>query len=484
MLVHELIIQGSDDKTALCDKGVKTSYAELKAQVAQYRSYLYARGVRAKENVALFAKNSADFIFSYLAITSLGCVTVPLNTMLTPREISFVIKDAKTRYIVTDRKLPLTTGEDTAPPVQLYIPEISEEIARQPYPDVPPASIQESDPCVILYTSGTTGRPKGALLSHSNLVSNAKAFSEATGSRTDDNFLCVLPMFHSLAWTCCVATPLYNGATITIVETFHPKEVIATIRDRGVTMVIGVPAMFNFYTSLAKPEDLDGARLFICGGASLPLEIINSFHAKTGKRIIEGYGLSEASPVVSFNPLDKTKPGSIGVPVPSVSVKIVDNDGKEAGPREIGELIVQGPNVMLGYFGLPEESAKTLRDGWLYTGDMAYMDEEGYIYIVDRKKDLVIVSGLNVYPREVEEILYQHPAVKEAAVIGVPDKKRGEKVRAFVVVQDGMELNKKELLAFLKTNLAQFKLPRQIIELDALPKSATGKILKKELRSL
>ncbi len=307
MLVHELIFQGSDDKTALCDKGVKTSYAELKAQVAQYRSYLYARGVRAKENVALFAKNSADFIFSYLAITSLGCVTVPLNTMLTPREISFVIKDAKTRYIVTDRKLPLTTGEDTAPPVQLYIPEISEEIARQPYPDVPPASIQESDPCVILYTSGTTGRPKGALLSHSNLVSNAKAFSEATGSRTDDNFLCVLPMFHSLAWTCCVATPLYNGATITIVETFHPKEVIATIRDRGVTMVIGVPAMFNFYTSLAKPEDLDGARLFICGGASLPLEIINSFHAKTGKRIIEGYGLSEASPVVSFNPLDKTK---------------------------------------------------------------------------------------------------------------------------------------------------------------------------------
>lgn len=486
MLVHELILTGAGDKIAIYEKGASYSYAQLQRKVAQYRNYLHALGVQAHDNVALYAKNSAEFIFSYMAIAGLGGVVVPLNTMLTPREISFILKDAEVRHVITDKELNFSGQlEDGAtPPVKVFIADIEKETGKKSYPDPSAVSIKESDPCVILYTSGTTGRPKGALLSHSNLASNAAGFSEVTEAMPDDNFLSVLPMFHSFGWTCCIATPLYNGASITIVETFLPKDVIATIRDQGITVVAGVPAMYNFYTSLAKPEDLAEVRLFVSGGASLPLEILERFHEKTKKHVIEGYGLSEASPVVSFNPLSRTKPGSIGLPLQDIKVKIVDGSGNETGCREIGELLVQGPNVMIGYYNLPAESAEALRDGWLYTGDLAYIDEDGYIFIVDRKKDMIIVSGLNVYPREVEEILYQYPAIKEAAAIGIPDKSRGESVRAYVVLKEDMKLDKKELMAFLKENLAQFKLPREIIQIDSLPKNATGKILKKELRNI
>ena len=486
MLVHDLIRTGAGDKIAIYEKDASYSYAQLQDKVARYRAYLYALGVRPRDNVALFAKNSAAFLFSYMAVASLGGVVVPLNTMLTPREIAFILKDAQVKHIITDRDLNLAEQykEGETLPVKLLIDDIEKEISQKKYPEPPAINIRNSDPCVILYTSGTTGRPKGALLSHSNLVSNAEAFTAVTESGPDDKALSVLPMFHSFGWTCSIAANLYNGASITIVETFAPKEVIATIRDQGITVVAGVPAMYNFYTSLAKPEDLAGVRLFISGGASLPLEIIERFYEKTKKHVIEGYGLSEASPVVSFNPLKLTKPGSIGLPIKDNKVKIVDDNGKELGCREIGELLVQGPNVMIGYYNLPAETAETLRDGWLHTGDLAYLDKDGYIFIVDRKKDIVIVSGLNVYPREVEEILYQYPAIKEAAAIGVPDKSRGESVRAYVVLKEDMKLDKKDLKAFLKKNLAKFKLPREIIEIDALPKNATGKILKKELRKL
>ncbi|MDD4335529.1 MAG: long-chain fatty acid--CoA ligase [Desulfotomaculaceae bacterium] len=485
MLVHELIFTGNGDKIAICEKGAVYSYVQIQQKVAQYRNYLYSLGMRRHDNVALNARNSAEFIFSYMAISGLGGVVVPLNTMLTPREIAFILKDAQVEHIITDRELDLS-GQfaDTAPPVQVLITDLEKEISTNSYPDPPAINIKDSDPCAILYTSGTTGRPKGALLSHSNLVSNAAAFSIATEAGPDDNILSVLPMFHSFGWTCCIATALYNGASVTIVETFSPKDVIATIRERGITVVISVPAMYNFYTSLAKPEDLAGVRLFVSGAASLPVEILEKFHEKTKKHIIEGYGLSEASPVVSFNPPNLTKPGSIGLPMQDIMVKIVDNSGRECASGEIGELLVQGPNVMIGYYNLPAETAEALRDSWLHTDDLAYKDKDGYIFIVDRKKDMIIVSGLNVYPREIEEILYQYPAIQEAAAIGVPDKSRGESVRAYVVLHDGMTLDKKDLMAFLKKNLAPFKIPREIIEIGALPKNPTGKILKKELRNI
>ncbi|MDD2421363.1 MAG: long-chain fatty acid--CoA ligase [Heliobacteriaceae bacterium] len=481
MLVHQLVGQGTGEQTALVEKGTPISYAVLQTLVPQYRDYLYAQGVRAGDKVGLFAKNSAGFVISYLAIASLGSVVIPLNTMFTPREIAFIVQDAGIKHLITDKPVALE-AECPQPPVQL--PPAPTTVKQQAIPAAPPVAVHPDDPCVILYTSGTTGRPKGAILSHTNVISNARAFGRHTQARPTDNFLCVLPMFHSFAWSCSVMTPLYHGATITVAETFSPKEIIHTIRDQGITVVTGVPAMYGFYASLAKPEDLAGVRLFISGGAALPLEILKTFYTKTKKNIVEGYGLSEASPVVTCNPLDITKPGSIGVPLPGVAVKTVDDQSREVGPGEVGELITQGPSVMTGYLGLPAETAAALRDGWLYTGDLAYQDEDGYVFIVDRKKDLVIVGGLNVYPREVEEIIYQYPAVKEAAVIGVPDKTRGECVRAYVAVHEGQQLNKKELMTLLKANLATYKLPREIVEVPALPKNATGKILKKELRKL
>ncbi len=483
MLVHQLIFRGEINSPALRQKNVEINYGQLQRKAGQYRDYLYDVGIRPRDRVALFAVNSMEFVFSYMAIVSLGCVVVPLNTMLTPREISFILIDAGVKHIVTDKQLLLSAGNDQSPAVvQLYIPEIKKALDHANYPAAPEVSIEESDTCAILYTSGTTGRPKGAMLSHNNLISNVKSLTQVLFTIGGDSFLCVLPMFHSFAWTCAVLTPLYAGASVTIVETFSPKDVIATIRDQGVTVVLGVPAMYGYYAALARPEDLAGVRLFASAAASLPMETINSFFAKTRQRVIEGYGLSEASPAVSFNPIEATRPGSVGLPLPGVQVRIVDQEGREIEPKQVGELVVQGANVMSGYFGLSGETAEALRGGWLYTGDLAYKDEEGYIYIVDRKKDMVIVSGLNVYPREVEEVLYQHPAVKEAAVIGVPDKKRGESVRAFVVLKEGMKLDKNELKTFLRANLASYKLPRDIMELASLPKNATGKVLKKELR--
>ncbi|NLI12313.1 MAG: long-chain fatty acid--CoA ligase [Peptococcaceae bacterium] len=485
MLVHQLIFRGENNSLALSQKNVRINYGQLQKTTGRYRDYFYAAGIRPRDHVALFAVNSMEFVFSYMAIVSLGCVVVPLNTMLTPREISFILKDAGAKHIVTDKQLVLPAGNDVSPAVvQLYIPEINKALEQAAYPAAPEIPVGESDTCAILYTSGTTGRPKGAMLSHHNLISNAKSVTEALSAVREDNFLCVLPMFHSFAWTCAVLAPFYTGASVTVVELFSPKDVIATIRDQGVTVVLGVPAMYTYYAALAKPEELAGVRLFASGAASLPLETINSFFAKTRQRVIEGYGLSEASPACCFNPVDATKPGSIGLPLPGVKVRVVDQEGRETGPAQVGELIVQGPNVMSGYYGLSAETAEALRGGWLYTGDLAYKDEEGYVYIVDRKKDMVIVSGLNVYPREVEEVLFQYPAIKEAAVVGAPDKKRGESVRAYVVLKEGMKLDKNDLKAFLRANLAAYKLPRDIVELAFLPKNSTGKVLKNELRQL
>ncbi|MGI6491319.1 MAG: long-chain-fatty-acid--CoA ligase [Pelotomaculum sp.] len=483
MLLHELLRQGLDEQIALYEKEATYSYAQLKKKVEQFRNYLYFIGVRPSDRVGLFAKNSSQFIFSYMAVVSLGGAVIPLNTLLTGREIAFILNDADAKFILTDKELNLNTGDDTTPTTQILLQDISAATAREQFPAAPSMDIKETDLCVIIYTSGTTGRPKGAMLSHRNLVTNAVAFADMSQTTAGENILCVLPMFHSFGWTCCVDTALYAGASITIVENFSPRDVIAAIRNYGITVVIGVPVMYGYYAKMATPGDLSGVRLFVSGGAALPLEIINSFYTKTKKKIVEGYGLSEASPVCTFNPLEATKPGSIGLPIAGVEV-IIKNNGREAATGEVGEILVRGPNVMLGYYGMPAETGEALRDGWLHTGDLAYKDEDGYIFLVDRKKDLVIVSGLNVYPREIEEALYQYPAVMEAAVIGIPDQKRGEIVRAFIVVKEGMEINKKELLNYLKMNLASYKLPRGITELKSLPKTATGKISKLELRKM
>ncbi|HHY94441.1 MAG TPA: long-chain fatty acid--CoA ligase [Firmicutes bacterium] len=346
-----------------------------------------------------------------------------------------------------------------------------------------PAILADETPCAILYTSGTTGKPKGAVLSHKNLLANVRQMDDASDLGSDDNFLSVLPMFHSFGWTVCVLFALYMGSTITILDGFRPKETLRTLMEEGVTVFCGVPAMFAVLahgTAESIPLPL---KLTVAGGAPLPEAVIRAFDARFQATLVEGYGLSEASPVVCLNPLDGVrKVGSVGIPLPGVEVRVVGEGMQEVPAGEIGEIAVRGDNVMLGYYGLPAETAEALVDGWLLTGDLGRMDEDGYVYVVDRKKDLVIVSGFNVYPREIEDVLLSHPRIGEAAVIGIPDPVKGEVVKAFVVPREGEKIEKAEILDFLKPRLARYKLPQVIEFAETLPRTPSGKVLKRLLK--
>jgi long-chain acyl-CoA synthetase len=279
-----------------------------------------------------------------------------------------------------------------------------------------------------------------------------------------------------------VLNPLLCGAAVTILDAFAPKETLAAIKERGVTVVYGVPPMYNLLSRMGEAGDLAGVRLFVSGGASLPEKVARQFYERYGKEIVEGYGLSEASPVVTLNPPGRTKYYSIGKPLPGLEVRIAGPRGESLSPGTVGEIIVKGPSVMHGYFNLPLETSLALRDGWLHTGDLAYRDPEGYVYVVDRLKDMIIANGENIYPREIEELLYAYPGVAEAAVIGVADELRGQAARAYLVPADGAVLDKKAIKEYLQANLAAYKIPRDYVLVDALPKNQTGKILKRVLR--
>jgi len=487
MLVHQLIYQGTDTDVAFYSKETVT-YKTLQQEVAKYRSFFHRAGIRPDDKVGLFSRNSVEFVFSYMAIISLGAVVVPLNFQLTLREIAYIVHDAQMSHLITTENLDLTAElaqyERRQKVTQLIIPAFKKKIKHEEHEDSPclDSSLGENHPCAIIYTSGTTGKPKGAILTHRNLVSNAQAFRDALRVDSTDNVLCVLPMYHCFAWTCAVLNSLLCGASITILEAFAPKETTATIKEFGVTVVYGVPPMYNFLSRMGEAEDLAGVRLFVSGGASLPEKVAKQFREKYGAEIVEGYGLSEASPVVTISPLEKTKYYSIGKALPGLEVHVVNPKGDILPPGAVGEIVVKGPSVMQGYLNLPLETSLALRDGWLYTGDLAYRDTEGYFFIVDRLKDMIISNGENIYPREIEELLYAYPGITEAAVIGVPDELRGQASCAYLVLGEGHVFDKKAIRDYLQTNLAAYKIPRDFILADALPKNQTGKILKRVLR--
>ena len=478
MLVHHLIFQGKQEDFAfLGARDEAVTYRQLQSNVAAYRNFFYAQGVREGENVGLFSKNCVEFVYSYLAIVSLGAVVVPLNFQLTEQEAAYILQDAQVKHLVTERDMDL-------PVTRLVFSKFKEAVALANDPAAPvleDSPENEQRPCAVIYTSGTTGKPKGAVLSHRNLISNAHSYRQVLPMVPEDRVLCVLPMYHCFAWTCSVLTTLLGGAAITILDAFAPKETLAAIREYQVTVIYAVPTMYNVLLRTGEEPDLASLRACISGGAPLPEKIAKRFQEKFGQEILEGYGLSEASPVVSLNPPGRVKPCSIGRPLPAVTVKIDGGKGI-VPPGTVGELLVQGPNVMLGYYNLPQETARALRQGWLHTGDLAYLDAEGYIYIVDRLKDMIIVSGENIYPREIEELLYKYPGVIEAAVIGVPDELRGQAARAYLVFAEGYVFNKKELRDYLQAALAAYKVPKDFVVLDVLPKNQTGKILKRVLR--
>jgi long-chain acyl-CoA synthetase len=476
-------------KTALYWGDQEYSYADLWRQSLLVADQLQARfAVKTGDRVGLWLKNRPEFIPSLFGILRAGAVVVPINNFLKPDEVNYILSDAGIDVVVTDAELAThhRALEAARPHLRLFqVEELAElQSAADPHTSGS-AEPAESDLAVIIYTSGTTGRPKGAMLSHANLLHNVESCRRVLQTIQTDRFAVLLPLFHSYMLTVGLLLPLLVGGSVVLVKSLHPvRNVLQEILQRQATVLPAIPQFYRSMVNASIPVPLP-LRLCISGAAPLPAQVLTEFEAKFQIPLVEGYGLSEASPVVTKNPLDGThKPGSIGLPIPDVQVSIQDDSGRELGPNEIGEVCVRGGNVMLGYWKLPDETAKTIRNGWLLTGDIGFRDVQGYYFITDRKKDMLLVNGINVYPREIEEVIYKFPGVKEAAVIGKHDPRKGEQPIAFVAPNEGVVLEEEALQRFMRRKLADYKVPRKVVLMPALPRNATGKILKTSLRQL
>lgn len=498
-------VEKHPDKIALFWGEREYSYAELWDQSQQVAAQLIQRfGVKPGDRVGLWLKNCPEFIPSLFGILRAGGAVVPINNFFKADEVNYILADAGIDVLVTDAELGThhRALEAARPRLKLFrVEEIDTWQRERPHghPHSHPAAdfsargdarppevrVARADLAVIIYTSGTTGRPKGAMLSHGNLLHNVESCRIVLQTVAADRFAVLLPLFHSYMLTVGLLLPLLVGGSVVLVKSLHPvRNAVQEILQRQATVLPAIPPFYRSLVNASLPFPLP-LRICISGAAPLPAQILHEFEARFHIPLIEGYGLSEASPVVTKNPLDRTrKAGSIGLPIPGVEVSIQNDAGRLLETGEIGELCVRGGNVMLGYWQQPVETAKVFRNGWLLTGDVGYRDHDGYYFITDRKKDMLLVNGMNVYPREIEEILYQFPGVKEAAVIGQPDHRKGEQPIAFVTANDGAVLEEKAIQHFLRRKLADYKVPRKVMFLPALPRNATGKILKTSLREL
>ncbi len=475
----------------------RISYKEVKEISGKFASALYREGIRKGDRVCLWLHNCPEFIYSYFAIISLGAIVVPINNLFKREEAKFIAENSQASIIIVsidkveDSKIILSRVSSLKHIICVsYCNDASVEIFYKLIEEETPlfrGGITADCIAEIIYTSGTTGIPKGASLTHRNLLSNVKDCVDAIKVKPKDSFLCILPLFHSFASTVCMLLPFYRGARIVLMRTVKPfARVLRVVYRNRVTVFVGVPSIYNILAQMRMPWYkrflaivINPVRIFISGAAPLSAEVLKKFEKKFKRPLLEGYGLTEASPVVSLNLPRRRKLSSVGLPLPSLKVRVVDDKGASLSTGKTGELLVKGPNVMKGYYGLQEETDKVIKEGWLYTGDLAFLDEEGYIYIRGRKKDMINVRGFNVYPREIEELLYKQPEVKEAACVGVRHPHRGEVPVAFVA---GDGINERSLLRYLRANLASYKVPVKIIKKDKLPKNTTGKILKRELK--
>ncbi len=473
-------------KTAIFYGEREISYAELFDQSQKFAAQLQNNfGVKPGERVAIWLKNRPEFVAAVFGILHAGAVVVPVNNFLKPAEVNYILADGGIDVLVSDAELGLHFSELSVSRPQLKILKVeafAQETAN-PKSSAVNSGSSEKDLAVIIYTSGTTGKPKGAMLSHGNLLHNVNSCRIVLESVPEDCFAVILPMFHTYMMTVGIFLPFTTGGSIVLVKSLQPpRAMLQEIFSRRATILPAVPSFYRLLLGAQLPAPLP-IRIFISGSAPLPMQTLREFEEKFKVPLIEGYGLSEASPVVSKNPLKGVrKAGSIGIPIANVEMSVQDESGKFLGPDETGEICVRGGNVMQGYWNQPEETKKVFRDGWLLTGDVGHRDADGYYYITDRKKDMLLVNGINVYPREIEEVIYHFSGVKEVAVIGVPDARRGEQPVAFVAAAEGQGMNEKALIEFIRSRLADYKVPKQIIVLPSLPKNATGKILKTELR--
>ena len=524
--IPQLLLQAalrSPKSPALAFMGRTLTYGSLSHQTARLAQSLRNLGVAPGERLAFLLPNSPQLVMTFHAALRLGAVAVPLNPLLSPKEINYQLTDSGARWLVTlDHLLPkveqtrartnlarvivtsladylpwplnwlyplkarrqgLATGFKPAPGLLAWRP-----LLKGPPLKEPPRAEPE-DVAVLLYTGGTTGVPKAAALTHANLLANVAQLNAWLPQVRygEERMVGLLPFSHSFALTVCLNWPLSQGALIIVLPKFEIQMFFQALKKHRPTMLPGVPTLFVALINHPEISRYDLTSLWACisGSAPLPLEVRDKFEALTNCRILEGYGLTEAGPVTHINPIEGLRPpGSIGLPLPSTAVRIMD---QETGTREmpigeVGELVLKGPQVMRGYWQKEEETALALRDGWLYTGDLAKMEADGYFYIVERKKDMIISGGYNIYPREVEEVLYQHPGVKEVVALGWPDDYRGEVVKVVIVPRDGLQMTQEELQAFCQTQLAVYKVPKIIEFRRELPKSQVGKVLRRVLR--
>jgi long-chain acyl-CoA synthetase len=476
------------ERTAFKLDDVELTYALLDESSARIAALLKSKGIEPGDRVGLMLPNVPYFPTIYYGILRAGATVVPMNVLLKGREVTYYLQDPGAKLVFAWYDFAEAAEEGAAQAGAdciLVKPGEFEQLLLEHEPDVEVVERSGDDTAVILYTSGTTGQPKGAELTHSNLRRNTQSVLAFMDFDETEVLLGALPLFHSFGQTCTMNSAVCSGATVTMLPRFDPDKALEIIQRDGVTIFQGVPTMYNglLHADSADSADTSTLRACMSGGAAIAVELIRGFEDKFGCVILEGYGLSETSPVASFNHPDRErKAGSIGTPIEGVEMQVWDDDGNPLPQGEVGEIVIRGHNIMKGYWQRPDATADAIdADGWFRTGDMAKVDEDGYFFIVDRKKDLIIRGGYNVYPREVEEVLYEHPAVREAAVVGVPDEALGEEVGAAVVLCRGESLTADELKAYVKEQVAAYKYPRKIWFIDELPKGPTGKILKREI---
>ncbi|MEW6555263.1 MAG: long-chain fatty acid--CoA ligase [Actinomycetota bacterium] len=482
------------DHTALVFEDESLSFLEMDREVDALVRGLWGLGLRPGDRCVLMMPNSIEWVLAYYALARMGAVVVPVN---------FIYRKGELRHIFSDSGARAFIGHagylEEAMPVVESLPDMSIRIVNgkdvsagcvplsgvfdRGRSGVTYAATAAGDPFAIIYTSGTTGLPKGAVLTHGNLMGDVLAVSGLRTTEPGDVVLSALPLFHIYGQTHALNLSVFSGLTLRFWDHFDPAETMAAIEEEESTVLYAVPTMINRLVELAStsPPRRSSLRFCVSGGASLPVEVFRRFESLFETWIMEGYGLTECSPTCLENPPGRARTGSIGFPVPGFRARVVDDDDNDVPPGEVGELIVSGPGVMKEYLNQPEATEATLRGGWLHTGDLALQDEDGYFFIVDRKKEMIIRGGYNVYPREVEEVFYSHPAVLEAAVLGIPHADLGEEVGAAVVLRPGAEASPDELRRFVKERVAPYKYPRVIRIVGELPRNSAGKVLKREI---
>ena len=477
------------------------TYDEFQQIVNRTASLLLSLGVGKGDRLSLFLTNRAEYLIFYFACFEIGAWAGPINALLQPSEVEFLLKHSGARVAVTEPTLLPTLLKASAEVGLRHIVVIGDagkEVSPQSdqivfYDDVigafstelAPADVTANDEAILIYTSGTTGKPKGVMLTHGNLLANAQQIADWLRLTEQDRSLIVMPLFHVNALMTTTLATLWAGGSIVLAPRFSASRHWQTIAEYGVTYFGSVATMLSMLNNtyprgLSDVKGVQQLRFALCGSAPVPVEVIKRFEELFGRPVIEGYGLSESTCRSTFNPIDRPRQGSVGMPIGN-DVKVFDDNDRELKPGEIGEIVIRGPNLMKGYYRNAEATEYAFRSGWFHSGDLGYQDQDGFFYVIDRKGDMIIRAGENIYPREIDEVLYQHPKVRDAATIGVPDALYGEEVKSFVILREGETASEPELIMFCRERLAAFKCPKSIEFVDDIPKGPTGKLLKREL---